>query len=163
MIWILLGLFFAAAYERFGASSSGVPNGAGGDSAPSPAPNNFMRLTASQIAQLAINAGFTGADLTNAVAVAFAESSGNPVAYNPETQAKTPEGEGSFGLWQIYRHAHPEFSAMDLYDPQTNANAAYSVYSGAGYSFRPWSTFKSGAYVAHLTESQNGIDAILSV
>jgi hypothetical protein len=33
-----------------------------------------------------------------------------------------------------------------LYDPQTNANAAYSVYSDAGFKFTPWTTFKTGSY-----------------
>ena len=42
------------------------------------------------------------------------------------------------GLWQIYLQDHPEFAGLDLRDPATNANAAFSVYSNAG-RFRPWS------------------------
>lgn len=109
------------------------------------------------IVTVARNAGFTGQDLVIAVAVALAESSGNPKAYNPETEAGAPEGRGSYGLWQIYRNAHPEFDGMDLYDPQTNANAAFAIYSVAGNSFRPWSTFKNGAYQAHLDSAQNQV------
>lgn len=107
-------------------------------------------LTADQIRQYAANAGFSGNDLNTAVAIALAESGGNPSAYNPEIAAGAPAGLGSFGLWQIYLNAHPEFAGLTLTDPQTNADAAYQVYSAAGGSFNPWSTFKSGAYEAYL-------------
>jgi Lysozyme like domain len=109
-----------------------------------------MTLQISQLLGLASQAGFSGADLATAVAVALAESSGNPDAYNPERAAGAAEGHGSFGLWQIYLEAHPEFAGQNLFDPQTNAAAAYAVYSAAGNSFRPWSTFVSGAYLTHL-------------
>src|SRR5580700_1059943 len=112
---------------------------------------NATILTPAQISLYAQNAGFSGADLQTAVAIALAESGGNPVTYNPETAAGTPDGEGSYGLWQIYLNAHPEFAMENLYDPQTNANAAYSVYSAAG-GFSPWSTYGSGAYQAFLSQ-----------
>ena len=103
------------------------------------------------ILTLASNAGFSGADLATAAAIALAESGGNPNDYNPETAARggTPQGQGSFGLWQIYLKAHPEFAGQNLYDPQTNANAAYSVYSHRG-GFRDWVTYSTGAYQEHL-------------
>jgi hypothetical protein len=107
-------------------------------------------LSILQLIALAINAGWTGNDLATAVSVALAESGGNPNAYNPETAAKAPTGKGSFGLWQIYLNAHPEFAGQNLYDPQTNANDAYQIYANAGNSFTPWSTFKNGAYEANL-------------
>lgn len=107
-------------------------------------------LTAAQIAYYAQAAGFSGNDLNTAVAIALAESGGRPVTYNPETAAGTPDGEGSYGLWQIYLHAHPEYAYANLYDPQTNANAAYALYQSAG-GFSPWATYNSGAYVAFLT------------
>jgi Lysozyme like domain len=106
-------------------------------------------LTPAQIRWYAQNAGFSGADLDTAVAVALAESSGNARIYSPEPQAGTPQGKGSYGLWQIYLQAHPEFAGQDLYDPQTNAAAAFSVYSSAG-GFSPWSAYKSGRYQAYL-------------
>ncbi len=100
------------------------------------------KVSVQQLTQYAQNAGFTGDALTTAVAVALAESGGNPEAYNPETVAGAPLGQGSYGLWQVYLKAHPEFSAVDLYDPQANANAAFAVYTAAGNSFSPWTTFK---------------------
>jgi hypothetical protein len=110
----------------------------------------LVNLTIPQLAALAANAGFSGDDLVTAVAIAIAESGGNPQAYNPETMAKAPQGKGSFGLWQIYLQAHPELSGRDLFDPPTNASAAFAVYSHAGGSFQPWTTFKTGAYQAYL-------------
>jgi hypothetical protein len=99
-----------------------------------------MILSPAQIQGYAAAAGFSGADLPTAVAIALAESSGNPAAYNPE---------GSVGLWQIYLPAHPEYAGANLADPQTNANAAFAIYSTA-HGFTPWSTFKSGSYQNHL-------------
>lgn len=97
-----------------------------------------------QLASLAYQAGFRGSALTTAVAVAMAESAGNPGAYNPEKQAGTKAGGGSYGLWQIYLTAHPEFRGVNLYDPLQNAKAAYSVYRAAGNKFTPWSTYNQG-------------------
>lgn len=100
-----------------------------------------MNLSAAQIQAYAAAAGFSGADMATAVAVALAESSGNPGAIG--------DAGNSFGLWQINLPNHPEFAGADLTDPQTNANAAFQVYSAAR-GFRPWTTFKTGAYQAYM-------------
>jgi hypothetical protein len=112
-----------------------------------------MNLSPAQIAQYAAAAGFSGADLVTAVAIALAESGGNANAYNAEPQdvpgnygrASAGDGLGSVGLWQIYLAAHPEFTGENLLDPQTNANDAYAIYAVAG-GFHPWSTYTSGEY-----------------
>ncbi len=122
--------------------------------------NNFMsaitgNLSADQIAVYAANAGWSGSDLATAVAVALAESGGNPQAYNPEAAAGAPAGKGSYGLWQIYLNVHPEYAADNLNDPQTNANDAYEIYSNAGGSFAAWSTYKGGQYQAFLSAAQS--------
>lgn len=117
---------------------------------------NQVRLTYQELLVLAQNAGF-GADSQTAAAIAIAESNvpptdpptGNTQAYNPETQAGTPEGMGSYGLWQIYLKAHPEYACIDLTVPENNAQAAFTIYSEAG-GFHPWSTFKSGVYQEYL-------------
>lgn len=122
---------------------------------------------ATGLAVYARNAGFRGVDLITAVAVALAESGGNPTRYNPESAyfnrhniADTDAaGMGSYGLWQIFRYLHPEFADVDLYDPQVNANAAYSVYVAAGHKFTPWSTFNGGQYTAHLDAANNEVNA----
>lgn len=109
------------------------------------------KLSIAQIAALASGAGFTGDDLTTAVAIALAESNGNPSAYNPETAAGAAQGAGSYGLWQIYLTAHPEYTADELIDPVQNASAAFAIYRATGYSFHPWSTFKNGAYLSYVS------------
>jgi Lysozyme like domain len=111
-----------------------------------------MILSAAQIQGYAAAAGFSGADLATAVAIALAESSGDPSAINPE---------GSYGLWQIYLPMHPEFAGVNLLDPQANAAAAFSVYSKA-HGFGPWSTFNSGAYAKYLASVPNA-DAPLTL
>lgn len=114
------------------------------------------RLSPVAIAQLASNAGFSGKDLVTAVAIALAESGGNPGVVGDLNI--TPGG--SVGLWQINLRWHPEYTAAMLTDPQTNADAAYAVYRAAGDSFRPWSTFKSGAFTANLDAAQSGADVV---
>ena len=97
-----------------------------------------------------MKAGFIGEDLEIAVAIAFAESGGDPNSYDPETAAKAGLGEGSIGLWQIFHKEHPEFGNADLTDPQVNACAAFSIYRNARSTFEPWATFTEGKYKAFL-------------
>lgn len=120
-----------------------------------------MILSAAQIAQLASNAGFQGSDLATAVAIALAESnpSGNTDSYNPETAAGAAPGQGSYGLWQIFLAMHPEFAGENLYDPQTNANAAFTVYDAAG-GFAPWATFTGGKYQSYLPSASAGVASL---
>ncbi len=92
------------------------------------------------IAGYARTAGFSGFDLDIAVAIALAESHGNPNAVGDLDLGR------SIGLWQINLAAHPEYLEEQLYDPQTNANAAFAIYQAAGNSFSPWTTFQTGAY-----------------
>jgi hypothetical protein len=113
------------------------------------------KLSAADIAGYAQNAGFSGVDLVNAVAVALAESGGDPGAVGDLDL--TPGG--SVGLWQINLKAHPDLAGLDLTDPQTNANAAYQVYSDAGNSFGPWTTWKTGAYAAYMGAAAGVVNA----
>jgi hypothetical protein len=92
----------------------------------------MARLSLSDLQQLAAQTGF--ADPALAAAVAMAESGGNPNAYNTE---------GSYGLWQVDINFHPEFQSNPsvLFDPTTNAQAAYAISSG-GTNWQWWSTYK---------------------
>lgn len=124
----------------------------------------YQGATLTNIVQAARNAGFSGDDLVTAVAIAYAESGGNRYSYNPESAyfaRHNIDGTnlGSYGLWQIFLYAHPEFNDWDLYDPEMNAKAAYSVYQAAGNTFTPWSTFNSGAYTAHLDKATSEVNA----
>lgn len=107
-----------------------------------------------ELLALAAGAGFTGPDVVTAVAIALAESAGIPNCYNAEIKAGAAPGQGSYGLWQIYLTAHPEFDPQQLLSsPSYNASAAFQVYQQAG-SFTPWTTFKYGAYLGFVGQVQ---------
>ena len=126
-----------------------------------------MKLSAATIAALARSAGFSGDDIKTAVAIALAESGGNPKNIGDKTLA--PERGPSYGLWQINMGTKvhgSEFAAYDVFDPQVNANLAFHLYHRAGNSFRDWSTFtqndpKTGRpyYEAHLSTAEIGVNA----
>ena len=118
---------------------------------------NGGNLSAQDIATLASNAGFTGDDIATATSIASAESGGDPNAYNPETKAGAPQGMGSYGLWQIYLNAHPEFAGYNLFDPLENASAAYQVWESSG--FRAWSTYKDGEYQAFIDTAIGAVNS----
>ena len=100
------------------------------------------------IASVASNAGFTGSDLVIAVAVAYAESSGNPSAVG--------DSGDSIGLWQIDTRYNPQFDASQLTDPQYNANAAFSIWQQGGWS--RWSTYNNGNYQNSMGQAQSDVD-----
>lgn len=101
-------------------------------------------LSDSQIAGLAQGAGFTGSQIPIMVAIALAESSGNPSATHTNSNGST-----DYGLWQINSVHH--FSG-NLLDPQVNAAAARTVFNSQG--FQAWSTYNSGAYTRYLGRGQ---------
>ncbi|MEU4806075.1 type VII secretion target [Actinosynnema sp. NPDC023587] len=122
----------------------------------------MSRLSPEQIARHAHDAGFRGEDLTIAVAVALAESGGDPRAHNPRPP------DDSYGLWQINmlgalgparRRELGLASDRELFDPRENAKAANRI-SGDGRSWTPWSTYTSGAYREHLDEARRGVKAL---
>jgi hypothetical protein len=113
-------------------------------------------LSASEISGFASKAGFTGDDLGIAVAVAQAESQGNPTAHN----SKPPDD--SYGLWQINmlgslgparRKQFGITSNDQLFDPATNAKAAYMIFKGSGW--KAWTTYTSGAYQKYLESTSS--------
>lgn len=119
-------------------------------------------LSPRQIAEYAHDAGFRGKDLTTAVAIALAESGGRTTAHND-----TPP-DNSYGLWQVNMHGalgperRDEFDLdanRDLFDPATNAEAAYAI-SGGGDSFRPWTAYTSGRHEQYLDEARRAARAV---
>ena len=118
--------------------------------------------TFTDLVNLARSAGFANVSAPIAAAIALAESGGDPTAYNKEAQdvpgrynrTSADDGLGSYGLWQIYLAAHPEFQGMNLRDPQTNAAAAFSVYSNGG-GFTAWATFNDLKYQKFLVGGFN--------
>lgn len=116
-----------------------------------------MILDTKEIAAFAKAAGFTGLDLIAAVAVALAESSGDPNAHGDTTLGT---GSGSIGLWQIYLDAHPEYGDGEaLYSPQANAEAAFKIYTAARRQFTPWSTYKNGAFANYMRTAWQAVSS----
>jgi len=66
-------------------------------------------------------AGYSEAQAQAAIANAIQES-----GLNPLIKSRAP-GEESYGLFQINRKAHPEFSVRDLLDPEKNIDAMLKV------------------------------------
>lgn len=98
-------------------------------------------LSDKAIAGAAVAAGFTGQNVTIAVAVALAESGGNPDATNSNSNGST-----DYGLWQINSVHRDLLQRSNWRDPVTNARMAHSVWSQAGGSWHPWVTYNTGSY-----------------
>jgi hypothetical protein len=118
-------------------------------------------LTPEQIALVASRAGFKGDNLVIAVAVALAESGGNALAHGDLQLAPY----GSYGLWQINSHAHPDLIGLPAdpsrwYDPFVNARFAYQVSGGSNW--RPWSVFIHETYKSRMAAAKAGVDKYLA-
>jgi hypothetical protein len=87
-----------------------------------------------QLEQLWINAGGSTALAPLMAAIALAESSGDPRAYNPS---------GATGLWQILGAVNPA-DQDNLTNPEVNAHEAVLKYQEQGLG--AWVTYTSGAY-----------------
>ena len=121
-----------------------------------PAPKGGT-LSTDQLVALAKQVGFNQQNAVIAAAVAKAESGGGSGKLN-----NTPStGDLSYGLWQINMidRLGPErlkqfgiSSYQQLYDPLTNARAAFILSGGSNFS--PWSVYKSGKYKSFLPEAQ---------
>ena len=103
-------------------------------------------LSLPEIGTLAAAAGFRGTALAMAIAVALAESSGNPGATNLDSN-----GTVDRGVWQI-NSVHTEFSAACDYDPPCAAGAAFAISDG-GTNWGPWVTYQHGAEIVYLPEA----------
>lgn len=117
----------------------------------------MANLSASEIRRYAAGAGFAGDDLNKAVAIALAESGGNPNAHNDKGK------DDSYGLWQINmlgslgpdrRKRYKIAANTDLFKPEENARVAYAIYKDNG-GFKPWTTFTSGRFQAFMNAVQN--------
>lgn len=93
-----------------------------------------MILTPLQIFEVARRAGFTLLVAIIMTAIALRESSGKPAAFNGEVGT----GDCSYGLWQINLRDKNVAALMvklgikaeALFDPATNARAAFAMYGG---------------------------------
>ena len=105
---------------------------------------------ARRIADAARRQGIDEADIPDMVAIAFAESSGNPSKINRDAKTR----DLSYGAWQInmYDRLGPARQKQfklnqyeDLLDLDTNARAAAHILRKEGGK-RAWSTYKKGLH-----------------
>lgn len=99
------------------------------------------RLSEKQVTDLAIAAGWRGADVAIAVAVARAESDWKPTATLLNTNGSTDHG-----LWQINSVHAAILAAGNWRDPADNAAMAFKVWKESGGRWRPWVTYNTGSY-----------------
>lgn len=110
-------------------------------------------LTDIQIAQAALGAGLGVGQAVTAVAIALAESGGNPLARHVNA-----DGTVDRGLWQINSYWHKEVPDNVAYSVAGAAQAMKAISAG-GINFSPWSTFGSGAYAAYLSRATLAVNA----
>lgn len=110
-------------------------------------------LTPVTIAEHAARAGWRDRNLPIAIAVAMAESGGNPNAHN------TRGGADARGVWQVNvaHDAHPEYASVNLYDPQANANAAFKIWQAGGWG--PWQAHGNNSYLLFMPAALVAIEA----
>lgn len=124
------------------AAASGVMVAPDTEAGSSPTTSS-SRMGVAQIGALAEAAGFQGNALAMAIAIALAESGGNPAATDHDAN-----GTVDRGLWQI-NSVNSEFSAACDYDPACSASAAYSISDG-GRSWSAWVTYDRGEEIPFL-------------
>ena len=96
-------------------------------------------LSMNQVASLWKQNGGSSSSCPTAVAVAWAESRGNPKA--------TGRNSDSYdrGLWQINSKWHPDVSDSCAYNAACNAKNAVRISSG-GSRWSPWATYNNGLH-----------------
>lgn len=104
-----------------------------------------------RIAQAAQGGGFPLDEIATAVAVALAESAGNPLAVYVNVSTSSAPGSHDQGLWQINSYYHSDLlSKYDWRNPDQNARMAYLIWlerkRGMGDGWLAWSTYNSGSH-----------------
>lgn len=111
-----------------------------------------MALTIAQTIEIARAAGFPENRIATAVAIAMCESG---LRIDAKGDNNLPHaGCNSWGLWQINRcpdrdTSGPRADKAALLTAAGNAAAAYQI-SGAGANWRPWTCYRTGAYLVNL-------------
>lgn len=116
-----------------------------------PVPDEFkgQTLTDNQRATWAKQAGFPADQIATAVAVSIAENRSGKI--DAIGGPNLLDGSFDYGMWQINGKAHPGlFQQYPQWWSVQNANMAKAVYDGAGGSWRPWTTYTSGAYALYM-------------
>lgn len=108
----------------------------------------MARYTMNQIADVARLAGFSGERLVIAIAVAWAESEGLTTARNVNAPNSIDRG-----LWQINNFYHPTVTDQCADDPRCAARETFRISNG-GADWSPWTTYKNGLHLRHMTAAR---------
>lgn len=122
----------------------------------------MAKLTARDLAGLALGAGIPSGAVETAVAIALAESGGDTDARGDVGIQNATWGP-SIGLWQIrsLKAETGKGTARDanaLTDAAFNARAMAQI-SGGGTNWRPWSVYTSRSYLLYLPAAKVGVAA----
>jgi len=114
-------------------------------------------LTWLQVAAVALKSGFPPGPAAIATAITQPESGRNPAII----QQGMPYSQTGWGLWQITPgNSEPQYGIDNqLLDPLRNGGAAFAKWYNAG-SFRPWTTFVSGAEQFYLPDAEAAVAAV---
>lgn len=99
------------------------------------------KLSASDIANAMRKAGWPETAIPVGVAVALAESGGNPTAVN-----RNNNGSTDYGLFQINTVHGSLLQQGDWSNPVDNSRMALTVWKNAGSKWTPWVAYNSGSY-----------------
>lgn len=124
----------------------------------------MAKLSIQQTAQYGRNAGFSGDNLVIIVAIAMAESSLDTHAINHANA----NGTSDYGILQINSvHFGTRFTARDgqsytvsetaAFDPQIAFYYGYAL--SGGTNFKPWSTYKNGAYLKYIDQVRQALNS----
>jgi hypothetical protein len=113
------------------------------------------RVTPAGLGALARQVGLSGPKVGIAVAIALAESGGDPRATNTNNDRHRSV---DVGLWQINTYWHPQYDTERLKEPLYNAQAMAAISKG-GTDWTPWATFDNGRYREFIEEGGSAVDA----
>lgn len=117
---------------------------------------DFGSTQDNQIAAWAAKAGWSPQDIPMVVAIAHAESGGDPTATHGNNNGST-----DFGLMQdntihagdpVMSQFPGFFTSGGWKDPVANLTVAKAIFDDAGGNWGPWSTFTNGAYQQFLKQ-----------
>jgi hypothetical protein len=125
-------------------------------------------LSDEELMRVLYDAGFRSDRLKTAFAVAKAESSGRPKAYNPPSNNT---GDDSYGIFQINmignlgpdrRERYQLERNEDLFDPARNARVAFQM-SNKGKDWGAWTTYTKGRYKQFLKDADKTFEQFKNI
>lgn len=119
----------------------------------------MSKVTDARIALAALRAGFPADEIGTAVAVAIAESDGNPLAIGVNPPHDGFPQTKDHGLWQLNSYWNPGlFTKYDWRDVDQNGKMAKAVWDdfvrADGEGWRGWATYNSSRYARYLKRGE---------